>query len=362
MRDFFILVAHLLSTIAQVIEPGGVRAVVAESLSLKHQLLILSRTRKRTPALTPWDRLLVGLTSFFVPPKRIPKMAIALKASTFLSFHKTLVKLKYRLLFTSGRHGRPGPKGPAAELVAAILELKRRNPRFGCPRIARQITHAFGIAIDKDIVRRILAQHYHPAPGDDGPSWLTVIGHAKDSLWSVDLFRCESIGLKSYWVLVVMDLFTRRIIGFGVAPADLDGIAVCRMFNRAISGQSLPRYLSSDNDPLFRSHRWLANLRVLEVEEIKSLSCVPRSHPFIERLIGTIRREYLDHVFFWTQLDLERKLNAFKVYYNQRRVHASLSRKTPCEKSGDASPKQADLRNFTWISACNGLYQIPVAA
>jgi hypothetical protein len=72
--------------------------------------------------------------------------------------------------------------------------MKRRNPRFGCPRIAQQIAYTFGIEIDKDVVRRVLAQHYHPGPDDDdGPSWLTVIGHTKDSLWSVDLFRCESI-------------------------------------------------------------------------------------------------------------------------------------------------------------------------
>src|SRR6266436_2872718 len=92
---------------------------------------------------------------------------------------------------------------------------------------------------------------------------------------------------------------TRRIIGFGVERADLRGVSVCRMFNQIIAGKSLPRHLSSDHDPLFRFHRWLANLRVLEVEEIKSIPYVPVSHPFVERLIGTIRREFLDHVLIW---------------------------------------------------------------
>ena len=77
-------------------------------------------------------------------------------------------------------------------------------------------------------MRRILIQHYRPPPGGDGPSWLTVIGHARNSLWSVDLFRCESILLRSFWVMVVMDVFTRRIIGFGLAAANLDGPLVCR--------------------------------------------------------------------------------------------------------------------------------------
>ena len=92
--------------------------------------------------------------------------------------------------------------------------MKQRNPRFGCRRIAMQITDTFGIDINKDLVRRVLDKHYRPIPSGAGPSWLTFLGHTKDSLWSIDLFRCESILLNSHWV--VMDQFTRRIIGFGV--------------------------------------------------------------------------------------------------------------------------------------------------
>jgi transposase InsO family protein len=95
--------------------------------------------------------------------------------------------------------------------------------------------------------------------------------------------------------MVVMDVFTRRIIGFGVEPAHIDGISVCRMFNQARYAQPLPKRLSTDHDPLFRFHRWRANLRVLDIEELKSVPFAPRSHPFIERLIGTLRREYLDY-------------------------------------------------------------------
>ena len=88
--------------------------------------------------------------------------------------------------------------------------MKRRNPSWGCPRIAEQITLAFGVEIDKDVVRRILAMHFRPESGSGGPSWLTLLGHMKDSLWSVDLFRCESLTLRTYWVLIVMDQFTRH--------------------------------------------------------------------------------------------------------------------------------------------------------
>jgi putative transposase len=96
------------------------------------------------------------------------------------------------------------------------------------------------------------------------------------------------------------------------------------MFNAAIHGQNTPRHLSTDHDPLFEAHRWKANLRILEVDEVKTVPHVPLSHPFVERLIGTMRREFLDHVLFWNARDLERKLAEFQVYYNAARRHASL--------------------------------------
>jgi hypothetical protein len=121
-----------------------------------------------------------------------------------------------------------------------------------------------------------------------------------------------------------MDQYTRRIIGFGVHAGTVDGVALCRMFNRAIRGQRwLPKYLSSDHDPLYKFHQWQANLRILEVTEIKTVPYVPQSHPFVERLIGTIRREYLDHMLFWTSADLENKLLDFRTYFNHHRTHHS---------------------------------------
>ena len=298
MRDWLILIAHLIVTTIRTVAPGGARAVIAESLLLKHQLLILNRTRRKAPQLRALDRILLGLGTMLVSPQRMLKVAVALRPATLLRFHQALVRRKYQGLFSVKTRRRPGPKGPSKELIAAVLEIKRFNPRFGCPRIAQQISHAFGLEIDKDVVRRILANHPLPKSGGKGPSWLSIIAESRDSLWSVDLFRCESILLKSFWVMVVMDVFTRRIVGFGVEPAHIDGVSVCRMFNQARRGQPLPKRLSSDHDPLFRFHRWRANLRILDIEEIKSVPFVPRSHPFIERLIGTLRREHLDQTFF----------------------------------------------------------------
>ncbi len=296
-------------------------------------------------------------------PARLLRSAIVLKPATILNFHRLLVKRKYRELFAPKRKpGKPGPKGPSPELVAAIVETKRRNPRFGYQRIADQIALAFNIPLDKDTVRRVLIKHYRPDPGSGGPSWLTFLGQSKDSLWSVDLFRCESLILNTHWVMVVMDQYSRRIVGFAVHNGTLDGPAVCRMFGRIIGGATLPNHLSSDNDPLFEFHRWKANLRILEIEEIKTVPYVPMSHPFVERLIGTIRREYLDHVPFWNARNLQRKLSCFQDYYNRERAHQGIGGGFPEPEPDNATRNVASLNNYRWKSCCRGLYQLPIAA
>jgi transposase InsO family protein len=256
MRDIFTLCLHAIVVIIRLCQPGGLRSVVAESVLMRHQVLILNRGRKR-------------------------------------------------------------------------------------------------------MVRRILATHFCPKAGPGGPSWLSFIGHAKDSLWSLDLFRCESAILRTYWVLVVMDQFTRRIVGFAVHRGVVDGVALCRMFNRAIHAQALPRYLSSDHDPLYRFHRWQANLRILDVQEIKTVPYVPLSHPFVERLIGTIRREYLDQTLFWTAADLEDKLRLFQDYFNRQRVHSGVEGRLP--EPGEAKVP-LNFASYRWQQHCRGLFQTPIAA
>lgn len=280
-------------------------------------------------------------------PDRLLRSAVVFKPATILRFHRSLVRRKYRELFSPKRRpGKPGPNGPPAELVAAIVEAKRRNPRFGYQRIADQLSLSFDICLDKDTVRRVLIKHYRPNPGSGGPSWLTFLGHSKDSLWSVDLFRCESLILNTHWVMVVFDQCTRRIVGFAVHKGTLDGPAVCRMFGRVISGTPPPNHLSSDNDPLFEFQRWKANLRILEIEEIKTVPYVPLSHPFVERLIGTIRREYLDLVPFWNSRDLERKLSCFHGYYNRDRAHQGIGSGLPEPDLDDAIRNVASLDNY----------------
>jgi putative transposase len=101
---------------------------------------------------------------------------------------------------------------------------------------------------------------------------------------------------------------------------------------------------------------------VLEVEEIKSVPYAPVSHPFVERLIGTIRREYLDRLFFWNAVDLVRKRKEYEDYYNAHRVHRSLGGTTPAQCAGASSAAPASLDRHAWRQHCPGLFQTPIAA
>ena len=114
MRLLFPLLGHLLVTIARLAGPGGVRAVVAETLAIKHQLLILKRSQRRAPNLLSWDRLMLGFYTLLVSPKRLPKIAVITKPSTRLRLHRVLVKRKYHHLYGAQRTRRPVPEVPLA--------------------------------------------------------------------------------------------------------------------------------------------------------------------------------------------------------------------------------------------------------
>ena len=277
----------------------------------------------------------------------------------FLRFKEFLVRQKYKFLFSSGRQSKPGPKGPSREIISAVVEFKQRNPRCGCPRIAQQLSITFKIDLQPDVVRRILVKHFRSKPGSDGPFWLTFIGNTKDSLLSMDFFKVESILLKSYSVMIAMDQFSRGIVGFAVHRGDVGGKALCSMFREIVSTMPTPKYLSMDNDPL---DRWARLLEALKIDPIYSIPLTPVSHPLVERLIGSVRREYLDRLFFWNTGDLQHKLDQFRDYFNQHRGQAGIGGDLPNQRTDEIEPRIASLENHAWESHFNGLFQIRKAA
>ena len=121
MKDLLLLLVHLLTAAGRLLGHGGAKALIAENLLIKHQLIILTRNRQRAPNLRPLDRFLLGFWSLFILPGQIPKLAVGLRSGTLLKFHQYLVRRKYRALFSSRKTRQPGPKGPSDMTITPRL-------------------------------------------------------------------------------------------------------------------------------------------------------------------------------------------------------------------------------------------------
>ena len=144
MKIPFLLTIYILVIVAKMLRPGGIKSIIAENLLLKHQLSILGRSRQKASNLKTTDRFILGGLSLFISARRRLSVTVIIQPSTLLTFHRALVKRKYSRLFSNKGHRRPVPKGPSRELIAAIVELKQRNPRYGCPRIATSLRSLSG--------------------------------------------------------------------------------------------------------------------------------------------------------------------------------------------------------------------------
>jgi hypothetical protein len=314
MKTLALLVIHVLTALAQRVGPGGVKAIIAESVLVKHQELIARRSVGKTPRLTTSDRFLCGFLVLFMHPGRIRKAAVVLKPVTLTKFRRALLSRNYRRLFSSRKNRKPGPKGPSDDLVCVIVELKQRNAQFGCPRIAQQINKAFGVNIDKDVVRRVLAKHYRPKPYDGGLSWLTFFRHTRESLWSIALFQRKSILPRIHSSLLAIGQRTRRIIGCGIAGCYFDQTVVCSLFAAGIPMVQVSMSLSPTHDPPFRHHRYIRKL--LGVGGTQTVPIFTRAPPFAERRIGTRRRNHYDHHSNCGAIDLETEHEALNNHHN----------------------------------------------
>ena len=255
MKTLALLVIHVLTTLAQRAGPDGAKAIIAESVLLKHQQLIAHRSARKTPKLTTSDRFLCGFLTLFMRPGRIRKAAVVLKPTTLTKFRRALLSRNYRLLFSSRKNAKPGPKGPADDLVRVIVEMKQRNSHFGCPRIAQQINKAFGLNIDKDVARRVLAKHYRPEHYDGGHSWLTFYRRMAESLWSIEYFQHRPNLPRILSSLFAIGQCTRRRIGFGSAGYHFYQTVFCSLFTAGIPVVVASKLLSPAQDQPFSHHR-----------------------------------------------------------------------------------------------------------
>ena len=149
--------------------PSGYKKLASENQALRQQLIVVSRKHPRSPPLKTIDRVLFAFAAFFIPKKRLAKLAIIVKPATILKLHRSLVNKKYQLLFGNKSRKKPVPKGFTKDIIRLVLDIKKKNPTYGCPKIAMLITNITGISISEHTVRRISRKYLKSDP-PDGPS------------------------------------------------------------------------------------------------------------------------------------------------------------------------------------------------
>jgi transposase InsO family protein len=224
----FCILCAAVHTWFQLLRGSSRRKLVAEVIALRAQLIVQRRKSPRSPRLSPVNRLILAIACAFVPKRILSRTFIIVKPATVLKFHRWLVEKKYSKLYRNHkpRTGRP----PLSKTVRTlILEIKEKNPSFGCPQIASLIFDRTGISVSEETVRRTLMRFYTGSPGR-GPSWLSFLSTQANSLWSLDLFQVDSVFLSTHWVLVVMDQWSRQIVGFAVSHRPVTAMSLTQMF------------------------------------------------------------------------------------------------------------------------------------
>ena len=360
MKPLALLVIHLLTTLAKRLGPGGAKAIIAESVLIKHQQLIARRSTGKTPRLTTSDRFLCGFLALFMRPGRIRKVAVVIKPATLTKFRSALLTRNYYRLFSSRKSAKPGPKGPSDDLVRVIVELKQRNTGFGCPRIAQQINKTFGMNIDKDVVRRVLAKHYRPASHDGGPSWLTFFRHTRDSLSSIALPRRESILTKFHSTLLTINQFIRPMIGFGLSGCNCYQAEVYSLVDDPIPVVDSSKPFDPVHNPPFLHHR--CRMKFWAVGRMQTVVLFPRPPPFTERRIRTRRRNQTDYRSDCGVIECELELKAFNDYCDLGFMPARLDEHRSIKPKRETALRHTEGQNLVRQMCCREKHENLIAA
>lgn len=181
MKLIFIAITSILYCMLKLARPNGLVQLASEMIVLRTQLLTVRKKRKKAPPLTLGVRLTLAMAAHFIPERRLRRAAVVVSPATILKFHRYLVRRKYSKLF-SNQKSKGGRPRISPDIRSLVIEIKTKNPMFGCPQIAAIVYDRTGISIDKETVRRILMQSYEPPRSGEGPSWLTFLGSQADSL------------------------------------------------------------------------------------------------------------------------------------------------------------------------------------
>ena len=320
------------------------RAVLQlEIIALRHQIGVLQRSVKR-PKLTPADRLLwAWLCAVW---QDWSSGVFIMKASTVLGWHRTGFRLFWTWKIRRGKRGRPTVPKEVRELIRT---MSRENALWGAPRIHGELLK-LGIDIGETSVSKYLVRSRKPP----SQTWRTFLENHLQSLVSVDFFTVPTIRFQILYVFLVLAHDRRRILHFAVT-AHPTAEWTAQQLREAFPWDSAPRYLLRDRDRIF-GHEFVEQVKAMGIKQVLSAPRSPWQRAYVERVIGTIRRECLDHVIVFNEGSLRFHMQNFCDYYHRSRTHLGLQKDTP-EKRPFQPPEAGRIISIPEVGGLHHRYE-----
>lgn len=292
----------------------------AELLTLRHQLNVLRRQSPKRPYFSNLDRLIfIGL--YRIAPKVLSALTIV-EPDTVIRWHRAGFRLFWRWKSRS-RGGRPKL---AADIRRLIREMSLANPLWGAPRIHGELLK-LGIDVGQTSVAKYMARRRGPP----SQGWKTILRNHADGIAAMDLFVVPTISFRLLYGLLIMGHGRRQILWLGVT-AHPTAEWIANQLTEACGWEQIPRYLIRDRDRVY-GEIFVRRVRSIGIRDRPTAARSPWQNGYAERLIGSIRRECLDHVVVFGACHLRRVLLSYMHYYNTTRTHLSLNKDAPLSRS-----------------------------
>ena len=291
--------------------------IVLENLALRQQLAAMKRSIKR-PQLRNQDRLFWILLCRFWTNWQEP--LIVVKPETLIRWHRKRFKLFYKFKPRRNGAGRP-PVSP--EIRELILKMAKANPLWGAPRIHGELLK-LGIEVSERTVSNLMPRRIHKPPSQ---TWRTFLKNHMLNMVSIDFFTVPTAKFRILFVLVILSHSRRRVVHFNVTSNPSEQWTAQQVVE-AFPWDTAPKYLLRDRDSIYGVF-FRNRVKNMGIKEIISAPRSPWQNPFIERIIGSIRRECTDHVIILNEAHLTRVLCSYFEYYHNDRTHLSLEKDPP---------------------------------
>jgi hypothetical protein len=291
------------------------RAVLElENLALRHQLHVLRRERPGRPRLFRLDRLF-WVWLYRLWPRCLDAMALV-KPATVVQWHRQGFRLFWRW---RSRSGRPSVDRKVRKL---IREMSTANPLWGAPRI-----HGELLKLGLEISQATVAKYMVRKPGRPSQSWRSFLRNHAEGIAAIDMFVVASASFRLLYVMIILAHDRRTIIHTAVTEHATAGW-LSHQLTEAFPWDTAPRYLLRDRDASY-GQNFRRRVDAMGITEVITAPCSPWQNAYVERVIGSIRRECLDHIVIFNERHLRRVLSSYVDYYQSTRTHLSLAKDCP---------------------------------